>query len=579
MIELGLPIIINKNIVEINIKTKQLIENLIEYCNINYINEAEYKGKKVQLNKPTRGDVKKYKVYVKNPKTGKVIKVNFGDKNMEIKRDDPKRRKSFRARHKCSQKTDKTKAGYWSCKFWGNRSVSSLLEGETKKKSCWKGYRRQGTKMKGGRRVPNCVKESTITDNKIIENLIKYFNIKNNSINEGYYGEEIVKLNIPMAGDHKKYKFYTQDPEVGDIVKVNFGEPDMELSENIDKNGNKYWSCKSCDTEKKNQLTENKISNLLIEKTLYHGTITHNLESIEQNGLIPTIGSFVADSYAGSVEGDVMDYLENLLYATDKQQIDKARTAIIYQIGSKLNKSSRSVTDEDFERYGALCVIKNGDEIFNFHSEKDVEYGRAPLGVETGDYYTDEEVTPDYILTGKKLTNFFKQYGLYPLKKDRLRSVNESVQNEISPSKIIADLKKLSPLFIEAAKKIYDEWEQDENGFSESYGAGGICDDIADAILSIIAQNTNYEGFTFYDEYSYHTSVYVFYCYEDEEVGNTGYLISVDLPYNYYEKGAGYNWTKIQDVEFKPEMISIIDESSYFKNYIDRETCEPFETH
>lgn len=91
-------------------------------------NEAEYKGKDVDLNQPMRGDVKKYKVYVKDPDTGNVKKVNFGDKNMEIKRDDPERRKAFRARHKCDQKKDKTKPGYWSCKFWSSKKVSDLLK-------------------------------------------------------------------------------------------------------------------------------------------------------------------------------------------------------------------------------------------------------------------------------------------------------------------------------------------------------------------------------------------------------------------------------------------------------------------
>jgi hypothetical protein len=91
------------------------------------VNEAEYKGKDVKLNKPMRGDVKKYKVFVKDPKTGNVKKVNFGDKNMEIKRDDPERRKSFRARHKCDTAKDKTKPRYWSCKFWSTKSVSDLL--------------------------------------------------------------------------------------------------------------------------------------------------------------------------------------------------------------------------------------------------------------------------------------------------------------------------------------------------------------------------------------------------------------------------------------------------------------------
>ena len=80
--------------------------------------EAEYRGRKVKLNKPTRGDVKKFKVFVKDPKTGNVEKVNFGDKKMRIKKSNPKRRKSFRARHNCDNPGPKTKARYWSCRKW-----------------------------------------------------------------------------------------------------------------------------------------------------------------------------------------------------------------------------------------------------------------------------------------------------------------------------------------------------------------------------------------------------------------------------------------------------------------------------
>lgn len=79
------------------------------------------------LNKPMRGDVKKYKVYVRDKKTGNIKKVNFGDPNMEIKRDDPERRKSFRARHNCDTATDKTTPRYWSCKFWSTKKVSDIL--------------------------------------------------------------------------------------------------------------------------------------------------------------------------------------------------------------------------------------------------------------------------------------------------------------------------------------------------------------------------------------------------------------------------------------------------------------------
>ena len=81
------------------------------------LEEAEYQGRKVTLNKPMRGDVKKSKVYVKNAK-GNVVKVNFGDPNMRIKKSNPQRRKSFRARHNCDNPGPKWKARYWSCKAW-----------------------------------------------------------------------------------------------------------------------------------------------------------------------------------------------------------------------------------------------------------------------------------------------------------------------------------------------------------------------------------------------------------------------------------------------------------------------------
>jgi hypothetical protein len=88
------------------------------------LNEAEYQGRKVQLGKPMQGDVKKFKVYVKNDK-GKVVKVNFGfggksakGKRMVIKDKNPKKRAAFRARHNCKNPGPRWKARYWSCKAW-----------------------------------------------------------------------------------------------------------------------------------------------------------------------------------------------------------------------------------------------------------------------------------------------------------------------------------------------------------------------------------------------------------------------------------------------------------------------------
>jgi hypothetical protein len=93
-----------------------LYETILE--NKNMLNEAEYQGRKVPLGKPMKGDVKKFKVYVRDPKTGNVKKVNFGDKKMRIKKSNPKRRKSFRARHNCKNPGPRTKARYWSCRKW-----------------------------------------------------------------------------------------------------------------------------------------------------------------------------------------------------------------------------------------------------------------------------------------------------------------------------------------------------------------------------------------------------------------------------------------------------------------------------
>ena len=91
--------------------------------------KSEYQGRPVELNNPTRGDTKKYKVYVKNDK-GNVVKVEYGDPNMSIKRDDPARRKAFRARHGCDDNPGpKWKAKYWSCKFWSTKSVTDLMKG------------------------------------------------------------------------------------------------------------------------------------------------------------------------------------------------------------------------------------------------------------------------------------------------------------------------------------------------------------------------------------------------------------------------------------------------------------------
>ena len=125
------------------------------------VEAAEYQGRKVTLNKPfrTSGASKKFGVYTKNEK-GNVVLVRFGDPNMEIKRDDPERRKNFRSRHNCDNPGPKWKARYWSCRQWrGGKKVEADEEVEAKDADdpCTEGYEQYGMKMKNGRKVPNCI--------------------------------------------------------------------------------------------------------------------------------------------------------------------------------------------------------------------------------------------------------------------------------------------------------------------------------------------------------------------------------------------------------------------------------------
>jgi hypothetical protein len=118
----------NNDLDEYDVENEQDIKEFIEFMreyqqqlsevDCNCLLEAKYQGRTVPLGKPMQGDSKKFKVYVKNPKTGKVVKVNFGAKGMNIKKNNPVRRKAFRARHNCDNPGPRTKARYWSCRKW-----------------------------------------------------------------------------------------------------------------------------------------------------------------------------------------------------------------------------------------------------------------------------------------------------------------------------------------------------------------------------------------------------------------------------------------------------------------------------
>lgn len=105
------PVTLKKNQIQPAIQAvKQVAESRLK--------EAKYHGRDVSLGKPVRGGPKKFYVYVRDPSTGNVKKVNFGDPNMRIKKSSPKHRKSFRARHHCATPGPRTKANYWSCRKW-----------------------------------------------------------------------------------------------------------------------------------------------------------------------------------------------------------------------------------------------------------------------------------------------------------------------------------------------------------------------------------------------------------------------------------------------------------------------------
>lgn len=203
----------------------------------NGINEAEYKGRKVKLGKPTKGDVKnkKFKVYVKNKK-GNVIKVNFGDPNMEIKRDNPERRKSFRARHKCAQAKDRTTPKYWSCKMWSKTPVSKMVAEDKIKgadgKACWKGYRYGGTE--NGKDICTKVKKKKVDESfdYLENNTIFVENITDmilNKINEisGFGTDAPVKEPVVLPGTKtgkptRKQRIWSPEPASNPKPKMNY---------------------------------------------------------------------------------------------------------------------------------------------------------------------------------------------------------------------------------------------------------------------------------------------------------------------------------------------------------------------
>lgn len=121
----------------------------------------------------------------------------------------------------------------------------------------------------------------------------------------------------------------------------------------------------------------------------------------------------------------------------------------------------------------------------------------------------------------------------------------------------------ISGELVKSAQKVYDEWEQDEEGYSEEYGSGGICDRVADEMSDTFSElNTSldWESFTMYDEYECHTDFYVVN-------HKTKDIIKVGLAPHYYESGGGYTWKKIPNVKLEPSMLNIDSAYLDYENF------------
>jgi hypothetical protein len=176
---------------------------MVPNCVPNSSEKAEEDKEKKPLNKPMRDDGdKKFKVYVKDPSTGNVITVRFGDPNMEIKRDDPERRASFRARHKCDQQTDKTSAAYWSCKMWEKSSTVS----DNVSKANWEVWLEEANKdmlaPDGGLRALGGFN----TTQQGNDDIAQISEVKSEDVKpeENYIKDNNKESNVNMADEHKK---------------------------------------------------------------------------------------------------------------------------------------------------------------------------------------------------------------------------------------------------------------------------------------------------------------------------------------------------------------------------------------
>jgi hypothetical protein len=150
---------------------------------------------------------------------------------------------------------------------------------------------------------------------------------------------------------------------------------------------------------------------LLLERTLYHGTVIDNEPSIRKFGLVGgwhgSVGNFVKNAYGDEYGEPTED--DEVVFAADKSTLDKSVTAMIYHIGEKLSKDFQDVTDIDIRNHGLLVIIKDS-ELQSYDPYK--AYDRTPMGLEDGDYY-DSQMNADILLNGSALIRFLNKYSRF----------------------------------------------------------------------------------------------------------------------------------------------------------------------
>jgi len=164
-------------------------------------------------------------------------------------------------------------------------------------------------------------------------------------------------------------------------------------------------------------------------KTLYHGTSIDNYNSIKNVGLVPDVGNFVTDSYVGEYDNAGVEFDPiPLIYATDKEDLSKAVTAMTNAVANMLRKNYHQVTSNELKNYGMLIIVKEGGEYFEQRSWEET----GPLGdwqgetdnqypaVEPGDYYSEDSQNGQ-ILVGNKMVKFLMAHGSWKYNTEELR--------------------------------------------------------------------------------------------------------------------------------------------------------------